>query len=67
MKSKLCHHEKTIGMVKRLRLDSNKDINFPLRHIQLPETLNEPEVELSEINIEAMRRKTLSEDQTDIS
>lgn len=36
LKSRLCNDDLIIGMVRRLSLDPNRDINGPLKHIELP-------------------------------
>jgi hypothetical protein len=48
-------------MVRRLKLDQNKDINMPLRHIELaPVPQDALEIfEMSEANLDRMRRKSL--------
>jgi hypothetical protein len=59
LKSRLCNDELIIGMVRRLSLDPNRDINGPLKHIELPHV---PEFkELSPLTLESMRRKSPSD------
>jgi len=59
LRSRLCNDEAIIGMVRRLAFDQNRDINMPLKHIELPQ-LNEPkEVELTEATLSTMRRQPL--------
>lgn len=36
LKSRLCNDDLIIGMVRRLSFDQNRDINMPLKHIELP-------------------------------
>ena len=45
--SELCMDPKVIKMVRRLRVDSNKDISHVLRHINLPKILNDSDDEAS--------------------
>jgi len=59
LKSRLCNDELIIGMVRRLSLDSNRDINTPLKHIELPQM---PELsDITPITLETMRRRSPSD------
>ena len=43
--SKICMNPKIIKMVKRLRVDSHRDISHVLRHINLPTIANDSDNE----------------------
>ena len=65
LKSLLCNDELIIGMVRRLSFDSNRDIKTPLNHIELPSLPEPSAVELSEVALESMRRRSSLDDQAE--
>jgi len=40
--SRLCSDKKILEMIKRLRVDSNKDVSRFLAHVELPEEVDSP-------------------------
>ncbi len=64
LKSSLCNDDLIIGMVRRLSFDSNRDIKFPLRHIELPAPAEPSEVDISDVAIASMRRRSPSENKS---
>ena len=44
LKSRLCNDSEIIGMVRRLSFDPNRDINMPLKYIELPQLPETQEV-----------------------
>ena len=67
LKSSLCNDDLIIGMVRRLSFDSNRDIKTPLKHIELPAPPEPSEVELSDVALASMRRRSPSEDKSEVT